>query len=182
MKSIDILVKEHQLIGRYLDVLVQSKEKLEKGDQPQVVFFQHAIEFSKKYTDQFHHFKEEYLMFGLLAQKEQGLLDGQIGELRYQHERCRHCIREIEKSIQNHFDSDEMKTSHLLENLSGYISLLNRHIFREDHVFFPLAGKSLTCEDDEYLINQFKNQEINMGRHNFSSEMKSLVKQMTMLV
>jgi len=182
MKSIEILVKEHNLIRQYLDVLSQGKEKLEKGEQPQVVFFKHAIEFSKQYADQFHHFKEEYLMFGLLAQKEQGALDGQIGELRYQHERCRHCIGEINKSIQDDFDIDEMKTSHLLEYLSGYISLLNRHIFREDHVFFPMVKKNLSKDDDEYLMNQFINQEKNMGEHDFPSEMKSLVEQMSTLI
>ncbi len=45
MKSIDIVIKEHHIIRQYLDVLTQAKEKLEKGGQPQVVFFKHAIEF-----------------------------------------------------------------------------------------------------------------------------------------
>lgn len=183
MESIDILVKEHQLIRRFLDILALAKVKLEKGGRPQAGFFQQAITFSKQYADQFHHFKEEYLMFGLLAQKEHGALDGQIGELRYQHERCRHCITEIEKSIHDEqFEMDEMQSTRLLEHLAGYISLLNRHIYREDHVFFPMAGKRLSREDDEYLIGQFIIQENNMGRQNFSSEMKSLLKQMSRLV
>lgn len=41
-----------------------------------------AVKFLHNFADKFHHFKEEYLMFGLLAEKKGGRFDGPIGALR----------------------------------------------------------------------------------------------------
>ncbi|MBW1827698.1 MAG: hypothetical protein JRI78_12165 [Deltaproteobacteria bacterium] len=56
-----------------------ARDKLEKGKRPPKAFFQKAVEFFKTFVDKFHHFKEEYLMFGLLSQKKDGAHDGGIG-------------------------------------------------------------------------------------------------------
>jgi hemerythrin-like domain-containing protein len=58
MDAIELLVNEHGLIRQYLDNLSVAAEKLESGERPSEVFFKKAVEFAKKFTEKFHHFKK----------------------------------------------------------------------------------------------------------------------------
>ena len=64
----------------------------------------------------------------MLIIKEECDLEGEMVALRYQHERNRHLIRQIENGLKPYADGDDIATSTLLENLASYISLLKRHI------------------------------------------------------
>ena len=141
MQATKILVKEHDLIRQVLDCLSLALGKLESGQRPPKEFFEKGVEFASNFADRFHHFKEEYLMFGLLAQKKEGTFDGAIGALRYQHERGRQFVVKIENSLEAYANGDEIATTTLLENLTAYISLLRRHIHMEDHIFFKMVEK-----------------------------------------
>jgi serine/threonine protein phosphatase PrpC len=59
------------------------------------LFFEKAVTFCEQFADQFHHFKEEFLLFGMLSYKKQGELDTAMGVLRYQHDRCKQSIARI---------------------------------------------------------------------------------------
>jgi hemerythrin-like domain-containing protein len=156
MRTIDILVKEHELILEALDYLAAARDGLEKRRRPPRGFFEKAIEFAREFADRYHHFKEEYLLFGLLAQKQEGDFDVEIGALRYGHERGRKCINAMAESIDGYTNGDEIATTRLLENLAAYISILKRHIFTEDRVFFDLVEQELSENDDEVLLVQFQ--------------------------
>lgn len=99
MKAIEILTREHNLILRALDVLSRARIHIERNQRPPEAFFDTALLFLREFADQFHHFKEEYLMFGLLALKKGDAFDGPIGSLRFQHERCRAFIEGISNSL-----------------------------------------------------------------------------------
>jgi len=176
MKSLEILIKEHALILHALECLTAARDKLEKGERPPKAFFEKAVEFFQNFADKFHHFKEEYLMFGLLSQKKDGAHDGEIGTLRYQHERCRTFIGEIQKSIKGYSAGDEIATTMLLENLSSYISLLKLHIYIEDRFFFKMVKKTLSENEDHALFVQFKNEEDRLGPDCFENSRKVVYK------
>jgi hemerythrin-like domain-containing protein len=156
MRTIDILVTEHELILEALDYLAAARDGLEKRRRPPKEFLEKAVDFAREFADRYHHFKEEYLLFGLLAQKKEGDFDAEIGALRYGHERGRRCIDAIAESIDGYADGDEIATTRLLENLAAYISILKRHIFTEDRVFFDLVEQELSDNDDEVLLVQFQ--------------------------
>ena len=182
MKSLEIMKKEHRLIRHALDIASAAKEKLEAGERPPHEFFEKAVEFSRTFADKFHHFKEEYLMFGLLAGKKDGLYDGEIGALRYQHERCRKCIDLIENSIHGYSQRDAIATTMLLENLASYISLLKLHIYIEDHIFFPMVEKELSEDEDRMLSEQFRYEEKGTGTEDFFETSRKLILEMTTLI
>lgn len=163
MKATQILVREHVLILQMLERLSYAREKLEQKEHPPVDFFRKAILFSRNFADQFHHFKEEFLMFGLLAQKKEGKLDTDIGALRFQHERCRSAIDSIDKSLTGYARGDEIAITTLLENVAAYISLLTRHIYIEDHVFFPMIETFLSKDEQQTLVDQFQQEEKRIG-------------------
>lgn len=152
-----ILTKEHVLIKQVLTLLDQSRQALETGILVPVIFFEKAGIFCSEFADRYHHFKEEFLLFGLLSYKKQGELDTAMGVLRYQHDRCRHCMTQIIHTLKR-YEKNEMAVTLVLEHLSVYVSLLHRHIHMEDHLFFPMAEKCLSTEEKDSLTDQFAEQ------------------------
>ena len=63
------------MIRQFLEKLQLAAKKLEEGERPPKESFADAVEFARNFTDRFHHFKEEYVLFGHLALKK----SGQIG-------------------------------------------------------------------------------------------------------
>jgi hemerythrin-like domain-containing protein len=182
MKSTEILIIEHKLILQALSHLFAAKERMEKDERPPAEFFRMAIGFFQNFADAYHHFKEEYLMFGLLARKKKGELDREIGMLRYEHDRCRNYIAEMENSLDGYGDNDEIATVTLLENLSPYISLLKRHIHKEDNIFFLMVDGELSEEEDQLLVERFNHEVEKMQGTDFMGQNVELVREMAEIV
>ncbi len=175
MKAIDILVKEHGLILLMLNTLDRAKKQIEKGQFPPKEFFKNSVLFARTFADKYHHYKEEYLMFGLLAQKKEGDIDLETGVLRFQHERCRECINAIENSIDGYAEGNEIATTILLGNLASYISMLKWHIHIEDNIFFDMAEKEISEEESEILYEQFMEEGNTHGGKDFFRNKRILI-------
>ena len=182
MKSTEILIIEHKLILQALSHLFAAKERLEKDEKPPVEFFRMAIVFFQNFADAYHHFKEEFLMFGLLARKKRGELDREIGMLRYEHDRCRSYIAQMECSLAGYGDNDEIATVTLLENLSPYISLLKRHIHKEDNIFFRMVDNELSEAEHQLLVERFNHEVEKIQSTDFMEQNVELVREMAEIV
>jgi hemerythrin-like domain-containing protein len=182
MQAVKILVKEHEVMLEMLDNLAAARNMLEKGEQPPKEFFEKAVGFARDFADKFHHFKEEYLLFGLLAQKKDGAIDAEIGLLRHEHERGRKFINNIAGSIEGYVDGDGIATTRLLENLAAYISILKRHIHSENHVFFKMAEQDFSDNEEKILMVQFQKDQERMADRNFFGHSRKLVSEMSKLI
>lgn len=182
MKAVDMLAAEHELIHQVLESLTQAREKIERTEELPREFFEKALKFCSNFADRFHHFKEEYVMFGLLAQKKGSQLDAEIGSLRYQHERGRKCISEIKNALQGYEKGNEIAITVLLENLAAYISILKRHIYKEDHIFFRMVERELSEEQDRMLLLQFGREEEKTGHEDFFEENRKLALEIKALI
>ncbi len=182
MRATEILIEEHVMIKQVLNSLSRAKEYIENGKLPSKSFFEKAIRFSHDFSDKFHHFKEEFLMFGILAQKKKGYLDWEIGALRYQHERCRKCIKEIEAAVNGNIEENEILTTTLLENIAMYISILQRHIYQEDNVFLPMVEKLLPEEEKQFILEQFSKEEDRIGGKNMYESCKKLADELAAMI
>ena len=182
MKATEILIREHALIQQALKSLSRAQKKIEENQQLPKGFFEKALVFLREFADQSHHFKEEYIMFGFLALKKDGAFDGPIGSLRFQHERCRACIDEISNSLDGYADRDDIATTRLLENLAAYISLLRRHIYQEEHIFFKMAEEELSKKEENILSVQFKKENQKMGAQTFYEQNGKLLDEMEALL
>jgi hemerythrin-like domain-containing protein len=176
MKPTEILIEEHNLIRQALASMSLAVERLETGERPPAEFFEKAVQFTRDFSDKFHHYKEEYLMFGRLAQKKDGELDAQIDALRYQHDRGRDLISTISNALDGYAQGEDARTTVILENLAAYTSMLRRHIHKEDHVFYPLVDSTLSEEDQHYLKEEFLKEEKKAGGTIFEDSRK-LVKE-----
>jgi hemerythrin-like domain-containing protein len=162
-KPTEILMKEHDLIRKVLDDCSFALEKMEDGEKPPKEFFEKAVEFARTFSDKHHRFKEEFLMFTVLAQKKNGIIDAEIDALRYQHDRSRNLIAAISQSIGRYADGQDPQATIIVENMAAYISLLRRHMQREDHVFYPLVEKELSASEEQDLMDEFQKEETKTG-------------------
>jgi hemerythrin-like domain-containing protein len=182
MKITQTLINEHVLIIKGLGFLKIARDQIEKNQYPPGEFFQKAVPFFRNYADQYHHYKEEFLMFGFLARKKEGLLDLEIGALRHQHEIGRRFLTKIEKSIIGFEMKNEIAITSLLENLASFCSVLSRHIFMEDHLFFPMVEKELSKHDKITLMDQFKIEEQELEKKNPVKKNLELLNEMQKLL
>ena len=156
MNAIEILVEEHKLILSGLELLTTAAEKIVRNQNPPREFFEKAAIFTRDFTNKFHHYKEEIVMFGLLAQKKSGEIDGELERLRNQHEILRNYISEISDSLDGYSKNVDAEVRRLHRNPSEYIETLRRHIHAEDKLFYPLVQKSLTAEEMQDMKVRFE--------------------------
>ena len=181
MKAINILVNEHSLIKEFLSVLSTGVKKIIDNEKPPREFFEKAMTFSRDYADTHHHFKEEYIMFKLLAKKKQGEIDGEIDKLRDQHEHYRNYLSEVSAALAGYENNLNESTRLVHRNLSEYIQSLRDHIELEEKHFYPMAQKVITGDEQEALIQEFEKYEEKGGKE-FNDKYKSLVKEMGDLI
>ena len=184
MEPMEILRNEHGLIRQYVDHLSIAAERMQEGQHPPREFFEKAVQFSKEFAGQYHHVKEEYMMFVRLAMKKGGTMDGEIESLRHQHETGRNYIGAIAGNLEGYEAGDPARTSTILENLGAYISMERQHIHKEDHLFFPMVQEEFTADDMNQVKAEFAKAKEKAGddvferNHKLVVEMGSLLQHM----
>jgi hemerythrin-like domain-containing protein len=163
VNAIEILVEEHHLILRGLDLLTTAAERIVRNQHPPKEFFEKAVSFTFHFTNKFHHYKEEIVMFGMLAQKREGDIDAEIERLRDQHRALHDYMNEISHSIDAYSENMESEVRRLHRNLSDYIETLHRHVNAENGIFYPLVAKTLTGDEMRWLAEEFEKYAANEG-------------------
>ena len=182
MNVLDELKNEHGLIRHFLENLTLGLEKMEGGARPPAEFFEKAVRFARTFADQYHHFKEEHILFLRLAERKQGALDAELTALRFEHERGRSLISDLERGIAGYAAGDAQKTAQVIESVAAYTSLLRHHIHREDHVFYPMAAEALTEEDMRALRGAFDEARAKFGDYTFEESHKVMTDMGSMIV
>jgi hemerythrin-like domain-containing protein len=167
MTALDKLKDDHKLIRRYLDNLFLAHNFLVEREEVPATVFEKTLEFSKKFMNKYHHYREEYVLFLKLAEKKGGSIDPQIVSLRDQHERSRNLVSQIKEALKGYKSGDEVATSRLAENVGYYVSLERQHVNRENHVFYPMAAKAFTTDDMKAFDAEFEKIEQKQGPDSF---------------
>jgi hemerythrin-like domain-containing protein len=177
MEALNILIDEHVLIRQFLDNLNRALRKMEQGKRPPREFFDKAVSFARDFTDKYHHFKEEYILFNRLAMKKRGKIDAEVDTLKFQHERGRALMGEVARALDGYDKGQEAQRLIILESVAAYLSLLRQHIHREDHIFFPMAEREIPWEEYRGLQQAFQQEGKKMGK-NFLEKSKRDLTQM----
>lgn len=132
---VEALISEHTYIKELIYIMnyISSKDNF-------LVKYSKDIDtvtnYLSEYADQFHHQKEEDLLFGLFRGKE-------IVEAMYEeHDIGRNLRKNILEST-----TDENAKKYILE----FVEMLSNHIYKEDNVLFPYLDKLLSEEEKEEL-------------------------------
>jgi len=163
MRAVTILKEEHRQILWFLDQLSIAGDRIVKNENPPREFFDQAITFARQYADKFHHFKEEEIMFRILAQKHHGELDAELEQLKQQHVQCRDFVSAMADALDGFESGNQSQTRELHRNLQEYITSLRRHIDHENVRFFPKVGQELSEAELKMLEDEFDSWETKMG-------------------
>lgn len=154
MKPTEVLMAEHRVIERVLNVLDRACKKLEQGEQVDPQIFADAVDFARNYADKLHHGKEEGQLFPLM--QERGGEGGLIQVLLSDHVDGRNYVQGMSQALERYKQGDQAAKGALINNALSYIDLLRGHIEREDSSAFVQADEIFDAQDQQALSGEFE--------------------------
>lgn len=152
IKSIEIMVEEHENIrrmlkvGRNLSYKVLTLEEFDVGDIEKI------IDFIRVYADQHHHGKEENILFETMNEKIERLAKaGAITGMYIEHDMGRLYMNNLEKALESYKAGDDMARLDIIANIISYAALLERHIEKENTAMYKFAENMLDSESKNYI-------------------------------
>jgi hemerythrin-like domain-containing protein len=146
MRAIEILMEEHQLIYRAMDVARSMAERLVAGEEVPVEDLTTWTDFVSQYADSFHHAKEEDQLFPWMIERGFSVDTGPI-----------HCMladhrmnREFNDKVKELTVALPGSAEELAGGLREFAEHLTHHAQKEDQVLYPMA-RQLGDGDAELL-------------------------------
>ena len=156
-KTIQMLFDEHEIIVNAIDAAKQLKPQPGKNDKQYEQNVRDLIDFFRNYADNFHHFKEEQILFPAMKKKNELLEDGILKEMFDNHEEFREMIKSIEKFL------DEKNYMRAQQQLVIYTEALLDHIAVENDEVFQMAETLLTEDELKKMLFDFEDADIELG-------------------
>jgi hemerythrin-like domain-containing protein len=156
MKPTEELMQEHTIIMHMLsgaEKLVQTMIDTHTVDIKKV---ENVIDFSRYFTDECHHKKEEKHLFMRLQDRGMPQGQGPIAVMLHEHHIGRSMIHGIETALRQ-FQAGELKSIDMIsQRIQQYVELLRAHIGKENNILFPMGDKILSPDDQRSLEESFK--------------------------
>ena len=163
MKAIDILMHEHLIIERMLNVLSDFALKIEQNKRVKPDQLRTCIDFIKTFADACHHQKEEGILFTEMEANGIPVNGGPIGVMLAEHVMGRNYTKEMAKAVDDYEKGLHGADKRFVENARGYINLLSQHIAKENNILYPMAEHILSGMDDR-IVNKFEDIEKALGK------------------
>jgi hemerythrin-like domain-containing protein len=154
---IQVLINEHDVIVTAEEIINLINNTWQQNEEKYIENVKKLILFFREYSDEFHHKKEEDILFKELMNNPDFLLKDIISELENHHEMFRETVVEIEEAINNkEFEKAQKK-------LNSFINDLLDHIAVENDELFSMA-ESLYDEDElKRIFFLFEDKERELG-------------------
>jgi len=168
--SLYILFEEHGIISEAIDVAKNAKSLIGVNNNEYESVISEVIRFFRIYADQYHHCKEEEILFPEMAKKNELLSDGILKEMLDNHSYFRELLVAIESDIESqcYFEAS-LKIDEYTEALLDHMAIENDELFQ--------AAYSLFSEDElENLYYRFIDKDRELGEIK-KSDFKDLIKQ-----
>lgn len=161
MKLIGILMQEHRIIEKTLNMFEGEIKKINEENHIDPVSMYVSIDFIRTYTDQAHHGKEENILFRELSKKD--LLTEHtktMNELMEEHKYSRGIVSKW-LDANNRYSDGEDTSQEIISYLKELTHFYPRHIKKEDeHFFHPILDYfregelvKMVCEFKEFDKN-----------------------------
>jgi hemerythrin-like domain-containing protein len=151
MLATENLMKEHQLILKYVDLMERYAEFGLKELNTSILFEKANcfIRFIHEFADHFHHAKEEDILFRYLDVP--GVLThcNPVPQMVFEHNKAREFVSNMENAIQ------AKELNELAANAGAYAKLLREHIYKEDNILYPMAERGLSDEAKSSLLKEY---------------------------
>ena len=165
---VELLIQEHEVITKALNNVLNLKELIQSDPTKFNNELKSYIGFFRNYADNFHHQKEERILFAQMKIKKEDLGDTVIKEMFENHTDFREMLAEIE-SLNN-----EGKYEKAFHEFEQYNNALLDHIAVEDHEIFQIALTIFNPEELAKLAHQFSDNDRDLG-DDYKKSMEDMV-------
>jgi DUF438 domain-containing protein len=148
----ELLVGEHEMIERAMDVLRGELEKVDAAAHDPWTL-QRAIDFLLEFGDQNQ--KEEQVLFPLMV--ERGIPEsGPIRVMLMEHEAERALLPDMLAEANTLAQEPAETRAAYRRRGFEYLSIRAEHIWKENDVLYPMGRRVLSEEDGRYLVGEFQ--------------------------
>ncbi len=151
-----VMVAEHQLILRMIDLVEKNTRRLEAGAFDRWDFFLDAVDFIRNYADCFHHAKEEDVLFKALVANGMPAQNSPVAAMLMAHDQGRAHVRGMEEGARQALAGGAAPVADIARHAHGYVALLRDHIDKEDHILYPLAERILPEELRSEMVAAYR--------------------------
>jgi hemerythrin-like domain-containing protein len=153
---IGVLMVEHRLIERMVDLMQTELERSGQGKKANLVFIDGAIDFAKTYADACHHGKEESILFAKLAMKK--LLPEhkrRMDELVLEHIQSRKIVTNLEMERERYMKGDPEAVGPILTICKSLAEFYPGHMEKEEKDFFIPSMEYFSKREQEEMVKKF---------------------------
>jgi len=137
---------EHRDIESVLGALEGYAERLESPEEVVQEDLPRFVEFVRQYADARHHGKEEDLLFAAMVKNGFPREEGPLAVMYTEHDEGRRLVGLLAELGNREGTWENLARHHGAESARRFTSLLRAHIFKEDHVLYPMAADQLPAE------------------------------------
>ena len=168
----ELFIGEHNLILRAGDLITLNGSQWKSNPAEYEHKIKQLLDFFSVYADQFHHYKEEEILFPAISKMSELTGVGIVTELKEHHEDFRLLMQKIRTALAIH---DFASTQQLLES---YISQLKDHIAVENDELFPMADDIFSKDELDKLYFKCIDIDERLGKIQ-KKELEDLIKNLT---
>ena len=154
-KATQTLFDEHQIILQAIEqanALLQSEDLSSNKDK--LLWY---VKFFKEYGDEFHHQKEEEILFTFIEENNEMLGGGLISSLTDHHNEFREALRDAQEALQNEQWSSAKKI------MISYFNDMRDHIGAENDELFISSDSLLSDQDKENIYYRYQDKDRELG-------------------
>ena len=176
MRLTELLMDEHQIILRVLDVIEKVDDAIEQGAPLDGDLIDRILDFASGFADRFHHQKEEDLLIPVLEAHGMSHQGSAIGLVLQDHGMARYRIKKAREALPLAVKGDEEALEYLRNLLRMYARLVRNHIHMEDRLFFKQADQYLSEEEQAELEKKNRRKSGTKAGVKLSERYRSLAK------
>jgi len=155
MSPIGILMVEHGLIKRMVDLFQENLEVVGHGNKLDMVFLAGVVNFARTYADDCHHGKEAILFDKLgmknLASNDKKLMD----ELVTEHIQNREIVARLEVGKDRFLNGEFAVAGSIVDAIRSLAEFYPGHIRKEEELFFPHSMEYFNKKEQQEMVKEF---------------------------
>lgn len=151
--STQLLRKEHQLIGSAIVAIADIIKELENGVALDRRMWEIAHSFAT-YVGRWHHSKEDFLLSMIRARRGCSA-DYPVRSFYEEHHLVEVLIARLRKTADEYLAASDHSSENFIQRLRDVVDFYPGHMWKADHILFPLADEVLSEPDQTVLVRQF---------------------------
>lgn len=143
MKPSDQIKSEHRAIGKALSSLRAIAVSAREDRELPTVLLDHELEFIRGFTEEFHHRKEEAVLFPALARQLRGVSIEPLSLLLSEHVRLRSLLDQLRTAIGAYAAGETTSASEIAVLADEFADLSVEHMRKENVILIDLIENNL---------------------------------------